>query len=255
VLFFTLGGIYPRMWLFFFLYSFLELLNPELGGMYDNYNKFAQILEYVKSDDMKHFEDLKQMLYGELGLRHLIKDSMLSNFSEGHEAPKDLNIIAYLFLTLYEWSWYASDFLYWIIYFGAYIQMNGLLEDSETNSKPSQLISSPLSSSRKTHTQFHLIREFFLCLVKIFDDVGKFFVLTLKTTPLWLILDFLDSKLKMFKLYTLLKLVINFNTIFRILGCICVFGGISKFYINFSWFLKLVSRMITTEDSLKAKYA
>ena len=224
--------------------------------MHDNFNKFSQIFEYVKNDDTKHFVELKQLIYGELGLRHLIKQPILSNLSEEHETSEDFNLIGFLFSTLYEWSWYASDFLYWIIYFGAYIQMNGLLEDNETSLKPSPLIlNSPLSSSRKAHTPLDTIREFFLHLVKIFDDVGKFFVLTLKTTPLWLLLDFLDSKLRMLKFYTFLKLVLNFNAIFRILGCVCVFGGISKFYINFSWFLKLVGSMITIEDNFKAKYA
>jgi len=249
-----LGGIYPRMWLFFFLYSFLELLNPELGGMHDNYNKFAKLLKYTESNDMKHVEDIKQMLYGELGLRHLIKESQLSNYNDGHQEPEDLNIITFLLLTLYEWSWYASDFLYWIIYFGAYIQMNGLLDNNDLNLKP-LTINSPSLSSRKANNFFDSIRDFCLAIVKIFDDVGKFFVLTLKTTPLWLLLDFLDSKLRFFKLYLLVKLVINFNTIFRILGCVCVFGGISKFYINFSWFLHILNQMITIEDNLKAKYA
>ena len=195
-------------------------------------------------------DDIKQVIYAEVGLNHLLKAPVLNTNIENADSST-FNILTFLFLTLYEWSWYASDFLYWIIYFGAYIHMHDLLGEKENLPK------SPISLSPHAHRKnniLNVIKEPLFCLAKIFEDVGAFFSLYLQATPLWLVLDFFDGKLRLLKCYAFLKLLLNFKTIFRILGCVCVFGGISKLYINVSWLFHLINNMIINEDNFKAKY-
>jgi hypothetical protein len=239
----VLGGMFPRMWLYFFGYSFIELMNPEAGNSMNNYNRFAQIYKWTETNEstVKNLPRLRQVVYEELGLNHL-----LNKVVEHGSVPSSQiqSLLPYLFWTFYEWSWYASDFLYWLIYFGAYIQENGLLGRD--------IGMENLVANRK---KGYFLSDILYFLVKIFDDVGLYIVLTLKRTPIWSILDGLNECLKNFKFYRGFKLFVNFRNLFRLIGFMCVIGGCSKFCINFSWFFHLVHEIVTNEDNFRAQYA
>ena len=249
VLFFTLGSIYPRYWLFFFLYSFLELLNPEIGNLMNNYNRNVQLYEYTKSNDVQNIGEIRQMVYKELGLTKLLQ-TKLDVTSANHLVEEDhsFNILTFLFATLYEWSWYASDFLYWLIYFSAFISAQSTNDKSLTHNP---LIAS--SASIRKCNIFEFLSDAILSFMKIFDELGIYFVKNLKRTPIWGLLETIDRSLTGIKCYSCLKLIVNFTSIFRILGFVCIFGGLSKFYINFSWLLRCIGELIRIEDEFKAK--
>lgn len=224
-------------------------MNPEVGNLMNNYNRNVQLYEYTKKDDTSNFDEIRQMIFKDLGLVKQIKPAIEVTSANHVETDHSFNIFKFLFLTLYEWSWYASDFLYWLIYFSAFItaQQSQLIND-----KSNIIILN--NSNRKHRSNFiEIVKEPIISFMKIFDELGIYFVANLKRTPIWFVLEELDSKLNAIRLYSLFKLVINFTSIFRILGFVCIFGGISKFYINFSWLLHCISEIVKIEDEFRAK--
>ena len=179
---------------------------------------------------------IKNSVYDEIGLKHLIKSSNISAWHGETKIIDEANERFFLQdLTEYQIVWYLSDLFFWIIYFGAFISTQSDL--MTTSDSKHECFNSNTSNKKKYFHQnfFSYFKEFFISFLVVFEDFEHFIRVCLKN----------------YRVYSIFKSILNTKILFRILFVICLSGAFLKFYSNLMATVYSILKLTIIEDSFK----
>lgn len=227
---FVLAIMFPKYWLMFFSVQFVEIINDISEQILKNYHLFIDIAEMINQQNQNLTTIIKNTAYEQTGL-----------YKFGAKIAKDTcDSECFRLRMFYYYTWYSSDFFYWIIYIAGFIKMGNieakLYDLIDTRHK--EVSDSPGSTRGKT-TIFRLIlspiSEFFTFLLNLFDN-----------------LTFIIEKiLSDYKLGICVKNLINLKILFRSLGIFLFIGAFLKFYLNISYFYTTLINIANIDNQVR----
>jgi len=190
----------------------------------------------LQNQDPVSLNEIKNSVYNEIGMRHLVKVVNHSAHKANTKQFESFNQRFFLQdLTEYQFVWYLSDLFFWIIYFGAFTSTRSVL--LTTNESQPDLSPNQTNNRKKNfpYAFFLYFKEFFVTFMIVFEDFGHF----------------IGVHLRNFKLYSLLKSLVNTKALFRCLFCLCLSGAFLKFYSSLMTIVYSIMKLIYIEDNFK----
>ena len=230
VQFFILGQIYPKYWILFFSMQFVDIFAILAKLILSNYNFYLIFYKTLNEKTQEyHLEDIKDEIYKQVGL---IKHAKNVTTSSAPILTKQ---------KIFDWSffysefvylvWITSDLFYWIIYFAAFTP--GQYFSRERVNKFS------LSESPSEHSHFKCtIDSFRFSIFNFFFMIDEYE-------------QFLEAKLSSLRVFHLMKKILNFRFMFRMLCVICLIGAALKFFFNFKDLIFCMTELVLIEDFFK----
>ena len=180
-----------------------------------------------KTEAYNNLDFIKVAVYKEVGIQSLLKNSTLMSNSSSKIEDHNFywNFIYKQFLYT---VWVSSDLFYWIIYFAAFTPPKYFVRDKSDRSN----LSVNSSTINTILDSFKISAYNFFTLI---DDYEQY----------------IETHFNMFRLFNLMKKVLNFKIMFRIFSLICLIGAFLKFFFNLKNLILSLTELILIEDYLK----
>ena len=183
----------------------------------------------ISSKDPVDLQEIKNNVYNEIGLKHLINVANVSSITS-KKVHQENSKFFLQDLTEYQVVWYLSDAFFWIIYIGPFLSKNSNNNEQDT----SNLL--PLTSKIQNKRNYFVAKsfwEFLKTFMYVFDNLERF----------------LSLKLSNFKRFSFIKSILNTKTLFRTLFLFCFFGAILKVYRSFITAIYSTIELTRLEDN------